>query len=278
MNVLIRYSLGLGRAAVLISAVIVAMIGLGQDTGPVKGAPTAEIIMSYSNVIPIRASTIILNPAGNSRDIYIWAKGVEDPSGVAAYNLELYFDDTRFTMTSFRGNPTWLSSSGRSGACAPPGIIEPSHAYLACVTIGAAPPFGATGDGLLAKLVISPLDELAGASVLDLSASENGGTYLLNTPANPNDCFPIQPSCYVPVTLLNSVVIFIRCADNSPPGGDGIIDLPNDILGVIQHYQVRESDPEWDQAFDLDYNGTIDLANDILGTILQYQNRCWQTV
>ncbi len=144
------------------------------------------------------------------------------------------------------------------------------------MTIGAPPPFGATGDGLLAKLVISPLNELAAPSLLDLSASENGGTYLLNTPANPDDCFPIQPSCYVPTTLVNTTVVFKRCADNSPPGGDGIVDLANDILGVIRHYQVREGEQEWDQAFDLDSNGIIDLANDILGTILQYQNRCWQ--
>ncbi len=110
-------------------------------------------------------------------------------------------------------------------------------------------------------------------SALDLSAAENGGTFLLNAPFDPDDCFPIQPECYVPVTLVNSTVIFLTCGDNN---GDGVIDLTNDILGVILRYQMVDSHPDWDPAFDLDANGVIDLSNDILGTILQYQLPCLQ--
>ena len=279
MNVLTRYSLGLGRAAVLVTAVVVAAMGVVQDAAPVKGGPTAEIIFSMSNTVPTRAGTIILNPGGTSRELYIWVVGVDDPSGVSAYNLELYFDGTDFFMSSFVGDTTWLSSTDRNGACAPPAIIEPAppapgeHAYLSCVTIGAPPPLGPTGDGLLAKLVIRPQDVLGPSTTLDLSAAENGGTFLLNTPANPDDCFPIQPECFVPVTLINSTVIFLTCGDNN---GDGVIDLTNDILGVILRYQMTDSHPEWDPAFDLDANGVIDLSNDILGTILQYQLPCLQ--
>ncbi len=279
MNVLMRYSLGLVRAAVLVTAVVVATMGVGQDAAPVKGGPTAKIIFSYSNLVPNRAPTIILNPAGGSRDVYIWVVGVDDPSGVSAYNLELYFDGAVFTMTSFVGDPAWLSSRGRNGACAPPATIEPpipataNHAYLSCVTIGETPPFGPTGSGLLAKLVLRPEDELAAPSILDLSAADNGGTFLLNAPADPDDCFPIQPECFIPVTLVNTTVIFLRCADNN---GDGVIDLTNDILGVILRYQMTDSNPDWDSAYDLDLNGAIDLSNDILGTILQYQLPCLQ--
>lgn len=279
MNVLRRYSLGLGRAAVLVTAVVVAAMGVVQDAAPVKGGPTAEIIISLSNTVPIRAGTIILNPGGTSRELYMWVVGVDDPSGVSAYNLELYFDGTYFKMMSFVGSSVWLSSTNRNGACAPPGTIEPpppasaNHAYLSCVTIGAAPPFGPNGDGLLAKLVIRPGVAMGTASVLDLSAAENGGTFLLNTPANPDDCFPIQPECFVPVTLINSTIIFLNCGDNN---GDGVIDLTNDILGVILRYQMTDSHPDWDPAFDLDTNGVIDLSNDILGTILQYQLPCLQ--
>ncbi len=280
MNVLIRYSLGIGRAAVLVTALVVATMGLGQDAAPAKGGPTAKIIFSMSDTVPNRAPTIILNPGGSSREVYIWATGVEDPSGVSGYFLELNFNGTLFTMRSFVGNPTWLSSNGRSGFCAPPAVIEPpppalvaNHAYLECGTIGSAPPFGPTGNGLLAKLVLRPGNSMAPGSTLDLFASENGGTFLLNTPGNPNACFPIQPQCYVPVTLVNSTVIFIGCGDVN---GDGVIDLSNDILGVIQHYQMTPADPEWGDEYDLNDDDIIDLSNDILGVILQYQLPCLQ--
>ncbi|MCI0855294.1 MAG: hypothetical protein J4N98_01290, partial [Chloroflexi bacterium] len=66
---------------------------------------------------------------------------------------------------------------------------------------------------------------------------------------------------------------------------DGVVDLPNDILGVIQHhpagtlgYDVQFDRGPWTgpnswnetQAPD----GVIDLPNDILGVILQFQHSC----
>ena len=73
------------------------------------------------------------------------------------------------------------------------------------------------------------------------------------------------------------------------PGGsltpDGVIDLPNDILGVIQHhpagtlgYDVQfdrgtwTGPNSWNQTQGPD--GVIDLPNDILGVILQFSHRC----
>ena len=72
--------------------------------------------------------------------------------------------------------------------------------------------------------------------------------------------------------------------DNGPP--DQIIDLSNDILGVIQHYAPTGTEPEYDVAFDRGpstgpdswnmtaADGVIDLTNDILGVIRQYQHSC----
>ncbi len=69
-----------------------------------------------------------------------------------------------------------------------------------------------------------------------------------------------------------------------PP--DGIIDLTNDIFGVIIHYAPTGSEETYDVVFDrgptagpYDWNmtapdGVIDLTNDILGVILQYQHSC----
>ena len=66
---------------------------------------------------------------------------------------------------------------------------------------------------------------------------------------------------------------------------DGIVDLPNDILGVIQHH------PSGDLGYDAQFDrgpwtgpnswnetqgpdGVIDLPNDILGVILQFNHNC----
>ena len=67
---------------------------------------------------------------------------------------------------------------------------------------------------------------------------------------------------------------------------DGIIDLPNDILGVIQHFAPLGTEPEYDVNFDRGPSsgpnpwnmtapdGVIDLPNDILGVIQQFNHDC----
>ncbi len=69
-----------------------------------------------------------------------------------------------------------------------------------------------------------------------------------------------------------------------PP--DGIIDLSNDIFGVIIHYAPTGSEPTYDVNFDRGPSagpnpwnmtapdGVIDLSNDILGVIQQYFHDC----
>ena len=66
---------------------------------------------------------------------------------------------------------------------------------------------------------------------------------------------------------------------------DGVIDLPNDILGVIQHFSPQ-GQPPYDVQFDRGPqtganvwnmsapDGVIDLPNDILGVIQQFGHTC----
>ncbi len=66
---------------------------------------------------------------------------------------------------------------------------------------------------------------------------------------------------------------------------DGVIDLPNDVLGVILHFAPLGG-PPYDVRFDRGPqiganfwnmgppDGVIDLPNDILGVILQFQHNC----
>ena len=82
--------------------------------------------------------------------------------------------------------------------------------------------------------------------------------------------------------------------DHYDVNGDGVIDLSNDILGVIQHYQgviqhyqrTPGGVPPYDIAFDRGPttgpnawnvtapDGVIDLLKDILGVIRQGNHNC----
>ena len=67
---------------------------------------------------------------------------------------------------------------------------------------------------------------------------------------------------------------------------DGVIDLPNDILGVIQHFAPLGTEPQYDVRFDRGPqvganlwqlgppDGVTDLPNDILGVINQFAHNC----
>ncbi len=180
--------------------------------------------------------------------------------------------------------PMWLGTSERvlvglgpgqpgQASCAGQGI-EAGVAYLDCNTTippmedpGELPPdlTGALGTGLLGKLTILP-GSVSQTSSLDLTE-----TYLNDTPPPPE--FLLSE---IPVTLLSSVVVYLDCADVN---GDGIVDLLNDILGIIQRYQwTPENHPDdWVPAYDINNDDVIDLLNDILGAIMQYQLPCTQT-
>ena len=86
---------------------------------------------------------------------------------------------------------------------------------------------------------------------------------------NPNDFYDVAGSPLPP--------------QNGAP--DGVIDLPNDILGVIQHhpagtlgYDVQFDRGPWTGPNSWNDtqgpDGVIDLPNDILGVILQFNHRC----
>ncbi len=95
-------------------------------------------------------------------------------------------------------------------------------------------------------------------------AQDAGG---LRDPLNPNDFYDVLgPGAELPT--------------------DGVIDLANDILGVIVRFAPLGTEPEYDVRFDRGPkigpntwnmgppDGVIDLANDILGVILQFQHSC----
>ena len=109
--------------------------------------------------------------------------------------------------------------------------------------------FDADGDGCLNKIELTTDETLGG----------------LRDPNNPWDFYDVLGG------------------GGGPP--DQIIDLPNDILGVILHFSPQ-GQPPYDVRFDRGPSsgpnpwnmtapdGVIDLPNDILGVILQFGHSC----
>ena len=62
-----------------------------------------------------------------------------------------------------------------------------------------------------------------------------------------------------------------NCNDIS---GDGYVDLPNDILGVIQRFGAQWGDDDYALLYDVSGGGVIDLPNDILGVVQSYDTTC----
>jgi hypothetical protein len=79
---------------------------------------------------------------------------------------------------------------------------------------------------------------------------------------------------------------YVNPNDYYDVNGDKIIDLPNDVLGVVFHYAPTGLEAEYDVTFDRGPSagpnawnmtapdGVIDLSNDILGVVFQYQHNC----
>ncbi len=275
MKVLIGSMLTLMKVGAL-AAAVVAALSLAQQPSA-ESASNTQVIFSYSAEAPIPVGAIIMNPDGVPRDIYVWAVDVKEPTGVSGFNIAVEFDESYITATPASGDIngigdiTWLRSTGRQGACIPDLILQPGKIIGLCSTLTPPPPLGPTGTGLIGHIVLTPGSEAAPTSQLTLVTPAFGvqGTFLLDTPVDPDD---IQP---LPVDLVSTVVVFLGCADNTPPpNGDGIVDLPNDILGVILRFGMTESNAEWDPLFDINNDGFIDLPNDILGTILQFLLPC----
>ncbi len=120
------------------------------------------------------------------------------------------------------------------------------------------------GDGDTIPNSADPNDDDDGCT----DVQENGPDETLGglrNPHNPNDFYDVASP------------------DGGPP--DGIIDLPNDILGVILHFSPQ-GQPPYDANFDRGPStgpnpwnmtapdGVIDIPNDILGVILQHGHSC----
>ena len=97
------------------------------------------------------------------------------------------------------------------------------------------------------RLIVLVLIAVA-VGVLGISSLPRSSSAL---PALPVDWDPLSPTCY-------------------DVNGDGLVDLPNDILGVIQHFNTKWGEDEYALVYDVTGGGVVDLPNDVLGTILAF--------
>lgn len=248
------------KIGLLVGALVFAAVGIAQDSTPAESAGTTQILLSYSNLSPVHATSIVVSPDGIDRDIYVWAVSVKEPGGASGFHLDIGFDGSLVTAVDWVPYTAWLASGNppRSPSCPSP-TIEANRVYVDCVTIDHVPPFGVQGTGLLAKLTLDPGSTMGPNTMLDLT-----GSFLVDTPVD------LDPGQMAGVTVLSSSLLFMGCADTN---GDGTVDLLNDILGIIQHYSPSGA-PPYDPAFDINDDGAIDLLLDILGAITQFQVPC----
>ena len=96
---------------------------------------------------------------------------------------------------------------------------------------------------ILAIGVAGLLSVLVAAGGLPVAAVDNGPL--------PKEWPPLSETCY-------------------DVSGDGLVDLANDILGVIQHHNTKWGDDDYALVYDVTGGGVVDLPNDVLGTIMAF--------
>src|SRR3990170_4983189 len=151
----------------LVAAAVVVLVFTLHTSSPASADHT-ELFFSTSNTTPTRTGLLLLLP-GEPVDVHVWAHNVDDPEGMAAFDLGVSVDPQLLSIDSMLLGP-FLGSTGRTVFCLPmlsPGPDGP-QARLSCNTVGRSPPNGPQGSGVLATLALRPKLAL-GRSALTLS-------------------------------------------------------------------------------------------------------------
>ena len=252
--------------------------------------------------------------AGPTVSVDILAEGV---TNLGAYNFTVTWDSSILSYISVT-NGALLGSSGRSVSCLAP-TVGANSVTFACFTLGMTL-LGPDGDGILATIEFGTVSEgtspvaLSAVTVADIMGGGPGATTIdgsITFTSGPTPTPTITPTPAKQPKPADTDGD--GCPDeheNRPDetqGGrrdykdpndyydvygsgqslvhDGVIDLPNDILGVIQHFSPAGASP-YDVRFDRGPqtgantwnmgppDGVIDLPNDILGVIQQFGHSC----
>ena len=242
---------------------------------------------------------------------------VDNVSNLGSFQFTLSYNSSASILQALDVGP-FLGSTGRSVVCLP-ATIAAGQVELACATLGAVLP-GPSGSGVLATATYlnfapgsSPqhlsdpiLADITGVSLSPIVMQDGlievisaGGTPIATATMTPtpdptdtdgDGCSDQRENG--PDETLGGRRNYLNPNDYYDVYGagqslvhDGVIDLPNDILGVIQHFSPSGA-PPYDVRFDRGPqtganvwnmgppDGVIDLPNDILGVIQQFGHNC----
>ena len=265
MKMLTRLTWGSAKFWLGAVIVVVAALAVTRDSTPTN-AVNPEILPSVSSTSPTYVASLIMvkggHPIGNAPCsagetdpttlcLRVWAKGVNNSTGASGFQVHYAYPNDRLSVSQAYPSTAWLGSTGRSAAC-PGGTFTESEGLMTCTTLLAPPPFGATGNGIIATLELESRN-VTGMATIDFS----GGTYLVDTPPNPDDITAI------PATVRSINIVVAPCADFDSSGRVVI----SDILNAVQHYNTT------DPLFDLDGSGLVSIS-DILTAVLEYGIYC----
>ena len=233
----------------------------------------------------------------------------------ASFRLNLYLDNLPNGVSGYVALNTAVTFSGvaSSGSLTPEDWVDCSVATdisyvdagevsMACPT-GLVYPISSTYTGLIVtidfscsgngqiSMVHGELDTALYEDAATFHTEEGGSTETLSvicaldpTDTDQDGCSDQQEKG--PDEKLGGMRDPLNPYDYYDVNGDRIIDLPNDILGVIQHYAPTGTEPTYNVTFDRGPSagpdvwnmtapdGVIDLPNDILGVIRQFNHSC----
>ena len=265
-----------GSAKLWLGAVVVvaAALAVTRDSTPTH-AVNPEILPSLSATTPTYTASALLVKggqvtSGNSPCIgdtdpttlclRIWAKGVNNTTGASAFQIHYLHPTDKLQVSAVNTFPTWLASTGRQVAC-PAGFFQAGEGIVECNTLLNPPPYGATGNGLLASIAVVSRN-VTGLATFTL-ATGTQGTLLVDTPPNPDDNAPI------PSTVRSINIVVAPCADFDNTGRITV----SDILFVVQKYNTTPASPTWYPAADLDGSGRVTVS-DILISVQEFSMLC----
>lgn len=239
---------------------------------------------------------------------------IQGVTNIAGFQAELLYDPAVVRVTAVDYN-FLLTTTGTL-------VIDVGNAVpdrdgnfrLAAAMFSTTPFVGASGDGVLARISFQSMRP--GSSGVDLTNVKLVDANAVSIPPIDANGFYIGPTNNASVAVISPCVDtdgdgctdkaemqpkayastgggrdpldpwdFYDVSGSTPGVPDGIIDLLNDILGVVQHYAPTGA-PPYDAHYDRGPStgpngwnmtapdGSIDLLNDILGVIKQYSHDC----
>ncbi len=266
MKVLRRLAWGSAKFWLGAIAIVAAALAVARDAAPTN-ATNPEVLPSLSGSSPAYAASALLvkgghfafnapcSPGGSDPTalcLHIWAKGVNNSTGVSAFQVHYTYPADRLLVSAAIVSTTWLGSTGRSVIC-PTGSSSPGDGVFSCNTFNPQP-IGPTGDGVLGTIAVESQNVIGPATFTLVSGTND--TFLVDTP-------PATEPALIPITIRSINLYVAPCADFN---GDGRVTVA-DILYVVSKFHT--SDP----AADLDGSGLV-LVNDILIAVGEFSMLC----